>query len=169
MEELCVYKLSKYNFYQIINQRCTQTYDLLQKGVLTKLYFRAQRLKEIPLYSLLYERASASPAKDKKKKRGSLEPTGRPMVSMWTKKILEVKHMNKLTGMTGKTERPPAKTATTVDNGSHESGSSGTGESKSDVKKPEKKAGPKQYTVDEFLALKKKMQAQGKIVLRALD
>lgn len=39
---------------------------------------------------------------------------------------------------------------------------------KSDEKQPEKK-GPKQYTVEEFRALKKKMQAQGKCALRSWD
>lgn len=125
MENLRVYELSKYNFYQIINQRCSQTYDLIQKGVLAKLYYRAQRHKEIPLYSLLYEQACAAPVEERKHSRASSIP--RP--SLWAKKILEVQAMKKFTGIVRETE-PPArlsdnslstKTTATADSESKES------------------------------------------------
>lgn len=120
MENLRVYELSKYNFYQIINQRCTQTYNLIKGSVLSKLYHRAQRHEDIPLYSLLYDQASASPAKKRKNKS---------MSALWSKKVLEVQTLKRLTGIARKTE-PPAKigdssmshkAAGTVDNDKKES------------------------------------------------
>ena len=125
MENLRVYELSKYNFHQIINQRCTQTYNLILKGVQAKLHYRAQRHKEIPLYSLLYEQASAPPVKERRHSRASSIP--RP--SLWAKKIVKLQTMVKLTGIARATEPPArigdnsitAKTTATVDNDSKES------------------------------------------------
>lgn len=125
MQNLRVYELSKYNFYQIINQRCTRTYNLIKRSVLTKLYHRAQRHEEIPLYGLLYEQVSASPEKKRKNTRTS----SIPKPSLWAKKILEVQNMKKLTGIARKTE-PPArigdnslstKATATADNDNNES------------------------------------------------
>ena len=101
METLHVYELSKLSFYQIINQGCTQTHDLLHKGVLSKLHFRAQRLKDVPLYSFLYEKAT-NPAKDPKTRRKSSIPKN----PVWKKKSAEVQSMNKVIRVMKKNERP---------------------------------------------------------------
>ena len=100
MGNLRVYELSKYNFYQIINQRCTKTYNLIRTSVLSKLYHRAQRHQNILFYSLLYDQASASSGNKRKNKRvpGML----------WTRKISTVQTTTRLTGITRKTE-PPAR------------------------------------------------------------
>lgn len=120
MENLRVYELSKYSFYQIINQRCTETYNLIKGSVLSKLYHRAQRHKDLPLYSLLYDQASGSPAKKRKNKS---------MPALWSNKAVEVQTLTRLTGIARKTE-PPAKigdishsrkASATVDNDSKES------------------------------------------------
>lgn len=128
MENLRIYELSKYNFYHIIDQRCPETFNLIQKGVLAKLHYRAQRYTEIPLYSLLYEQASTRPVKERKTSRetrgGSI-----PRPSLWAKKILEVQTLKRLTGIARATGSPAkigdvslaAKTAVTVDNNSKES------------------------------------------------
>ena len=120
LENLRVYELSKYNFYQIINQRCTQTYNLVRGSVLSKLYHRAQRHKDIPLYSLLYDQASGSTAKKRKNKS---------MPALWSKKVLEAQTLTRLTGIARKTEPPakigdisrPHEAKATVDNDSKES------------------------------------------------
>ena len=120
MEDIRVYELSKYSFYEIINQRCTQTYNLIKENVLSKLYHRAQRHKDIPLFSLLYDHASESPTKERKKKS---------MPALWSNKVLEVQTLTRLTGIARKTE-PRAKigdisrshkAAATVENDSKES------------------------------------------------
>ena len=92
---------------------------------MTKLYHRAQRHEEIPLYSLLYEQASALPVKKSRNTRTSFIP--RP--SLWAKKILEVQNMKKLTEIARKTEPPvkigdnslTTKATATLDNDNRES------------------------------------------------
>ena len=98
MEHLQVYELSKTNFHQIIAQRCAQTYSVIKNGVKSKLHFRSQRVREIPLYTLLYERTLLSP-QDRKKKRGTTDTSERRATLLWTKKALEVKNMKKEAGM----------------------------------------------------------------------
>ena len=118
LEKLQVYELSKYNFYQIIAQRCTHTYDILQKGVQTKLRFRSQRLKDIPLYNLLYERALLSP-KGRKRMQGltvSSVPTERDAASLWTKKALQPKTLTKIRGMVKQLQSPKASGSAEGDN-----------------------------------------------------
>lgn len=115
MENLQVYELSKYNFYQIIAQRCTQTFDVLTKGVQAKLRFRSQRLQEIPLYKLLYERASSS-QQVRIKKRWLAASSERRATSLWAKKALEVKNLGKITGMVRKVQSPKAPASAKSDN-----------------------------------------------------
>ena len=110
LENLQVYELSKYNFYQIIAQRCTHTYDVLKKSVQAKLRFRSQRLKDIPLYVLLYERVSSS-AQDRKKTRGLSAPSERPLTSLWAKKALQVTKIKKMTRVIKPLQPPKASPA----------------------------------------------------------
>lgn len=144
IETLHVYELSKFNFYQIINQRSTKTYDLLRKGALAKLHFRAQRLKDIPLYTLLLEQA-LSPVEDPTRKS-----------SLWTKKSIQIKAMKKVLGNISKTQQTPGMDKPIDSKEARQRRHSGN---KSDDKQLDKKSAPKQYTVAEFRALKKKMQA----------
>ena len=96
IETLHVYELSKFDFYQIVNHRSTETDDLLRNGALAKLCFRAQRLKNIPLYTLLYERA-LTPLK---------EPTRK--ASLWAQKANQIRTINKMVGSLTKIQRTPA-------------------------------------------------------------
>ena len=115
LENLQVYELSKYNFFQIITQRCAKTCNILQRGVQTKLRFRSQRLKDIPLYSLLYERSLMFP-KDRKKIQGISAPpfqiiTKRNAASLWTKNALGSNKLGKITGVLMKKTTTSAETA----------------------------------------------------------
>lgn len=103
LENLQVYELSKYKFFQIITPRCAQTCNILQRGVQTKLRFRSQRLQDIPLYSLLYERSLMS-LKDRRKIQGiSASPfqiiKTRNAASLWTKNTLGPNKLGKITGV----------------------------------------------------------------------
>lgn len=113
MEHLQVYELSKSSFYQIIAHRCAQTYSVIKNGVQSKLRFRSQRLREIPLYTLLYERSLLS-SQDRKKTRGTTGPSERRATSLWIKKALEVQNMKKEAGMvkhaSGSVEIDPKET-----------------------------------------------------------
>ena len=103
LENLQVYELNKDNFFQIITQRCAPTCNIMQRGVHTKLRFRSQRLKDIPLYSLLYERSLMFP-KDRKKFQGISAPPfqiieKRNAASLWTKSALGPLKLGKITGV----------------------------------------------------------------------
>jgi len=120
LENLQVYELSKYNFFQIITQRYAQTCNILQRGVQTKLRFRSQRLQDIPLYSLLYERSLMSP-KERKKIQGISAPPfqiikKRNAASLWTKNALGPNKLGKITGVLMKQETTTMSAETANDN-----------------------------------------------------
>ena len=68
LENLQVYELSKYNFFQIITQRCAKTCNILQRGVQTKLRFRSHSRNKRSALSNYYEE-KCSLVVDKKRLR----------------------------------------------------------------------------------------------------
>ena len=114
MESLKVYELSKYNFQQIIAQRCPATYNVINNGVQCKLHFRSQRLPEIPLYTLLYERALSSP---KDTKKGSVAAS-----LFWKEKASEVRNIKKVTGMMKQMQSTKLKASAETNSNEAESG-----------------------------------------------
>ena len=115
MENLQVYELSKCNFHQIIGQRCAQTYNVIKNGVQAKLRFRSQRLTEIPLYTLLYERAVSTSQDRTIKKRGATGPSHRTAASLWAIIALEVKTKKKVAGVVKQQQAPVLKAPTSAE------------------------------------------------------
>ena len=78
VESLQVYELDKLSFHRL-SRRNPETLDLLTQVVIAKLHFRQSRLPNIPLFTLLLQRVTATPEKEKhsKKKRQTTTPTGK--------------------------------------------------------------------------------------------
>ncbi|XP_068717841.1 uncharacterized protein [Montipora capricornis] len=168
VETLEVYELDKSSFQRLIARRSPETLNKLRQVVIAKLKVRAERFKEIPLFKYLFERAVTIPRNDKLKPvktRYSKLVDAKPLVNRWQAQVKLIK-------------APPLFGKQVTHNKSDvRSKPESKGEKSSEKRRRDKRGRserkdpnkPKQYTAEEFRALKKQMQAQGKMIGRVPD
>lgn len=166
MESLECYELDKPNFHRLIVKRNPETLEKINMVAIEKLKFREERLRHVPYYGLLLERAtqdedSAADSKTLRPKSVAKAIVGFYKGKKTTKNDFFKRLQGPVLGVMDKNAVP--KSTSNTDN----IGKKGDTQDQPDRRKDKK--GKKQYTAEEFRALKKKVQSTGKLIRRISD
>lgn len=165
VETLEVYELDKASFQRLVARRSPETLALLHRVVITKLRLRVEKFSEIPLFKYLLDRAEAVTNKETSRSLRK-KSTLLPMI----KKPLAGGGRWKATKATVLFGGQRARESEIITDRKAEPSYKDKKPASSEMKRRDKKRcdrkepAKKQYTSEEFRALKKKMQARGKTI-----